>query len=157
MKQLFCILFAAGMSLADLYPITATVTNKLRGSGAKVLDEATSDLEKRSRQRFLTAFDPDFEIEVRYGPLFDNQLGLALLGTDKRRIFINESVNPDLHGFFTGDDLKAILIHEIGHCFGLPHSPDESNLMFYAYGRQFDLNTAIDSLIKDLNKARGAK
>jgi len=145
------------MSLADLYPLTASVTNKLTGSGASVLKEATTDLENRSRSRFLTTIDPDFEIEIRYGPLFENQLGLALLGTDKCRIFINADVNPDLHGFFTREDLKAILIHEIGHCFGLPHSPDESNIMFYAYGRQFDLNTAIDSFIKDLNKARGAK
>lgn len=157
MRQVLCILFAATMSLADLYPLTASVTNKLTGSGNKVLEETAADLERRSRSRFLMAFDPDFEIEVRYGPLFDNQLGLALLGTDKCRIFINAGVNPDLHGFFTDEDLKAILIHEIGHCFGLPHSRDESNLMFYAYGRQFDLNTAIDRFIQDINKARGAK
>ena len=156
MRQIFGILFAAAMSMADLYPLTASVTNKLTGSGAEILKEATADLEKRSRSRFLSAFDPDFEIEVHYGPLFDNQLGLALLGTDKCRIFINTGVNPDLNGFFTAKDLKAILIHEIGHCFGLPHSRNESNIMFYAYGRQFDLDTAIDQFIKDLNEARGA-
>lgn len=50
--------------------------------------------------------------------------------------------------------LKTVLWHEVGHCFGLEHSKNPNDIMYYSVG-QFENYSQeyVDSFIQDLKKS----
>ena len=48
------------------------------------------------------------------------------------------------------DSIAVAMTHEIGHAFGLKHSPDPSSIMFQNLSRAFTVDYAAQSLIDEL-------
>ena len=145
------------MALAVLLkaPTTARYHNYLNGKGAVVLDDAVGTLEMIDGSRFLSDVNGDITIIISYGDLPKGVLGMAMKGLKTCRIIISPIVNPETSVSYGEGDLRSVLIHEMGHCFGLDHFPSPKHVMHWSYdGNPHDFDQ-ITEFVKDLRKMRG--
>ena len=98
-----------------------------------VIESAIRDLESASEESFLHDSTSEYSITVKFAKLSQGELGLTMYGDDENcPILLDESMNPKI-GIFTYSDLASVAIHEIGHCFGLDHSNDKNDVMYFEY------------------------
>lgn len=81
-----------------------------------------------------------------------------MLKTGTKVVFLSISVSlPNLghnHNFYnTGNRLMAVLMHQIGHLFGLDHSSNPSSIMSPLF--HFDSEKLLDEDIKNLRMILG--
>jgi hypothetical protein len=144
------------MSLAAFLkpPTTANVHNYLSGVGGAVLKETVGTLEMHDGDRFLSNPNGQLKIIVTYGNLAPRILGLAMRGSDTCRIVISHVLNPEISVSYDSDDLRSVLVHEIGHCFGMDHFKDENHVMFWSYDGKPHGYERISKFVRDLKRYR---
>jgi hypothetical protein len=135
---------------------TANLINEMDGSGYQILVETADEMERRSNEDFLHPRDPDMTITIKYGDLPDHILGQARVGWSRCDITMSRDMEPE-RGQYDANDLRLVLMHEIGHCFGLMHAPSEEDVMFWAYSRPSDEEKSVSEFIQSLNDKRGVR
>lgn len=136
-------------------PTTAKYHNYLNGKGAVVLDQSVGTLEMIDGSRFMNDVDGDLTIIITYGELSKGTLGIAMRGLKTCRIIVSHVMNPETSVSYDEKDLRSVLMHEIGHCFGLDHFDDENHIMYWAYDGNSHTYAQIEQLVKDLKVMRG--
>lgn len=134
--------------------VTASYYNYLTGKGAVVLDQTVGTLEMIDGERFLSNPDGQLKIIITYGELPAKTLGTAWRGNKTCRIVINHIMNPETSVTYDESDLRSVLVHEIGHCFGMDHFSKEDHIMFWAYDGIPHTYAQLEEFIADLNKMR---
>lgn len=150
---------AAAFAIPKSHPTTAVVSNQLTGSGQIILEYTMNRMEEWSGSAFLHGKEPDLIISVRYGKLpNEKQLAVASLRTGYCDITVHEDLAPDHPKYDKSQNMPLVLIHEIGHCFGLPHDNDPSSVMFYASMPWKQLNQdSFRRFFEKLNRHRGVR
>lgn len=146
-----------GMSADRL--MTASFSYSFDGESEKTLLEVVKDIEKGQGDNFMHVKGNNLKINFRY----ESQPDGDWLANAER--FINKEfciirVNPEmkpggLYRYSGKEHLAAVLRHEIGHCFGLNHSPYHDSVMFWEYdGFNYRDIGAIQAFNLDLGDAR---
>jgi hypothetical protein len=147
--------FAAISSSLPGRPATAYLVNNLTQDGSLLLEEARAEMERRSGEDFLSDDGSVMYIVIRYENVDDNILGRAQPSPFTCTIRMNPEMAPE-YGVYAPDEMKLVLMHEIGHCFGLRHTPGKQDVMYYAHERLDDREKSMSEFIKSLKAARGA-
>lgn len=154
------------VALVCCWKISSTnviVENNLDGVSKITLDETMKYMESMSGSRFLHAKDPDFIISMKFGPVPEYNrkgfivLGFAHPGLAKCEITLSEDINPENPKHISGVDLSLVMMHEIGHCFGLSHDENDPTSIMYP-STEPEVQRVPYSLFRffrDLNEARG--
>lgn len=117
------------------HPLTARVLD-LPGSpiSQAVMRAAIQEVEGAVGEAILTTEDADMTISVEFASMSPQFAGDATVGDDcKVRISSYQDVDPSspfTHAYFS-KMLRLIFLHEIGHCFGLGHSPSYWDIMYW--------------------------
>lgn len=119
-----------------------------------VIESAILDLEKASGEEFLHDPSSEYHLTIRFEKLREGELGLTMYGDDENcPILLDVSMNPKL-GFFSYADLASVAIHEIGHCFGLEHSRNKDDVMYFAYSPEQTSIESFNRFVYQINYAR---
>jgi len=147
-------LLMVGIAVVAQPKASASYHNYLTGKGAIVLDDTVGTLEMIDGSRFMSDPDGRLKIIITYGELESKTLGVAWRGSSTCRIVISHVMNPETSVSYDENDLKSVLTHEIGHCFGMDHFEEESHIMYWAYdGKPHDYSQ-LTKFIEDLKKFR---
>jgi hypothetical protein len=130
---IFQVMIVASLSFFNRGPLTAKYHNYLTESGKEILEESVGILEMIDGSRFMNDPKGRLTITISYGDLPDRTLGLAIIGYRTCRIIISNSMRPETSIAFGEGDLQSVIMHEIGHCFGLDHFKEEDHVMYWAY------------------------
>ena len=91
-----------------------------------VLD-AASEMNKQTKRNFVEPNGTGYPVTVTVvNNAPPNRMGHAIAAIDGCKIELTSSILDDK------DRVKAVMIHELGHCAGLEHSPVDGDVM-YAY------------------------
>jgi hypothetical protein len=145
-------------AIPKMHPITAVYSNNLTGIGTIILEQSVMLLETGSQSNILHGSQPDVYITMKWGDLPDDELGISELRPGRCDVTISNKVNPESVSFLKDYDPSLVMIHELGHCFGLEHSPNPHDIMYYASIPEMQISE--DSVVRffdSLAKIRGAK
>lgn len=133
---------------------SANYHNYLNGTGAAVLEDTVGTLEMMSDEMFMSDPEGQLTIIFTYGELPKYTLGLAMRGERTCRIIVSHVMNPETSVSYDEADLKAVLTHEIGHCFGMDHYKKEDHIMYWAYNGGEHSFDQVTEFVEDLKKYR---
>lgn len=105
-------------------------TNNMPGTAFQATEDGISDLETRANEPFMHAVYGEAFVQVTVNQA---ELDAGTLAQAQDTIeYCTISISPIVTG---NQDLKNILAHELGHCFGLQHVlPDVGEVMSPDYG-----------------------
>lgn len=134
------------------------VLHGIEGSGLAAVEDTVSEIEHRSGGKILHDSVGELMIEISWGDLSGNTIGRAKSNGYFCEIQIKAELNSDSPGFKPYYDLRLVIMHEIGHCFGLDHSPTETDIMFWESNPEIQNNEKSTArFINQLNEVRKSK
>jgi hypothetical protein len=98
---------------------------------SEVLEARLKKIEDKASDNFFhyPKGQADFSITVEFGQLQPGYWGIAYSG-ENCKIVLSNVFLPNLYK----DAMGITFLHEIGHCYGLDHSPNRHDIMFYSAG-----------------------
>ena len=134
---------------------TATYHNYLSGRGFSVVEQTVGILELYDGTQFLSDTEGgSLRIIITYGELEDRTLAVAMRGESTCRIIVSHVMNPETSVSYNEEDLRSVLTHEIGHCFGMDHFKDDDHVMYWAYDGVPHNYKRLSKFIEDLRRFR---
>jgi catalase (peroxidase I) len=156
MKGIVALLFClAATACAPGEPATAHITFSMSPSVTKLSKAVATEMEVFVGERFLNSPRFNFQIRVTLAPAGVSYLGLAYVPEDyDENCSIKMSAKLLDPGYYTLNDYRLVLMHEIGHCFGLSHTQDPRDIM-YAYYESGQVDDAsMNRFYQQLDAAR---
>lgn len=146
------------------HPTRAHVTTSAKGVAIDTLRSSVAELEASEGEKFLHTKrdDADINILIEFGAFKDPSiLGQCFCVDDQCVITLRYDLDPGLQNYTDEQrwdierELRGVLIHELGHAFGLRHIlPDEGEVMSKYRSRSADNPEAYARFIAALHESR---
>lgn len=154
MRLAICILLpltvGCGSRATDVATVAPSPTNDPVTN--QVINETVNTLNNYSGDTYLTN-ENGFIIDITLDDMEEAKLGDALKTEGYCRIRLNSKYF--LNEYMKKEIKRVTITHEIGHCFGLQHSPQVEDIMYFKSGLVQYKDEAFKKFTKDVKDARG--
>ena len=138
----------------------AHITSHIKGFSSALIVSSIDALEILSREKFMHAASEDSDVQISLS--WDGMMGAGILGEarsfpgGKCSIGLSPVINPK-EGLYSDSGFVQVVIHEIGHCFGLKHTEGSYDIMSTYFDRNLETDNpmALYEFVAALNKIRG--
>jgi hypothetical protein len=163
-KNLIALSFVIlGISACGSHPTTAYVETNLQGVAFDTLLSSMGELEDRLSDKFLhdKKDHADLHILIQFGTFKSpTTLGQCACYDDECIITLRNDLNPNDPNYTEEQrwavetEFRGVVIHELGHAFGLNHVKEEDEVMSPYRSRQADKPAPFNRYILSLHEAR---